>query len=456
MKKCTKCGAEFEGNFCPACGAQYEEPAKKYCPKCGKQAEANQRFCDACGFSFDSVQPAQPAYAQPAAQPAQPVYTQPAAQPAQPAYTQPAAQPVQPAYTQPAPAPAAPVAEDAHTYPSKFTGGVFSLFVYEAAVFLGTLLTFGFCYPFLMCWKMRWETENTVINGRKLVFDGKAGDLFKHYVIWLLLSFVTCGIYFIIKGQINIVSWQTKHTHFEGIEVAYEDEGDAPLKTEGGNAVVYESKFDGKWYELLGVKALTFVITIITFSFGYYWAHCYMEKWWCKHKLIDNHTLYFDGKAGQYFGQRIKWTLLTIITFGIYGFWLNLKSVQWTAKHTHVEDPASLPAPTVGVKANKAGQPPYNQAAYAQPAPANSGSNGLAIAGFVLVFFGVQPVGLILSIVGLVKAKDYGGKGKGLAIAGIVLGALSIVFFGIIYIVAIGMTISTGGMYSALAALPLL
>ena len=136
MKKCTKCGAEFEGNFCPACGAQYQEPAKRFCPKCGKQVEPGQRFCGSCGYSFEAAQaPAQPA------QPAQPVY-------AQPAYAQPAAQPVQPAYAPaPAPVPAAPVAEDEHTYPSKFTGGVFELFIHEAAVLLGTLLTFGFCYP---------------------------------------------------------------------------------------------------------------------------------------------------------------------------------------------------------------------------------------------------------------------------------------------------------------------
>lgn len=51
-------------------------------------------------------------------------------------------------------------------------------------------------------------------------------------------------------------------------------------------------------------------------------------------------------------------------------------------------------------------------------------TNGLAIAGFVLSFF-IPLVGLILSIVGLVKVKVY-HSGKGLAIAGIVL---SVVFW---------------------------
>ena len=61
-------------------------------------------------------------------------------------------------------------------------------------------------------------------------------------------------------------------------------------------------------------------------------------------------------------------------------------------------------------------------------------TNGLAIAGFVMsivsVFLccGILNVpGLILSIVGLVKAKDYNGDGKGLAIAGIIISAIVIV-----------------------------
>ncbi|GAA1285245.1 hypothetical protein Psi02_32320 [Planotetraspora silvatica] len=47
-------------------------------------------------------------------------------------------------------------------------------------------------------------------------------------------------------------------------------------------------------------------------------------------------------------------------------------------------------------------------------------SNGLAVAGFVLAFL-VSPIGFILSIIGLVVAPKRGGKGRGLAIAGIII-----------------------------------
>ena len=50
MNKCSKCGTEFEGNFCPECGTKYE--TKKICPECGAEQKVNVKFCTNCGYSF--------------------------------------------------------------------------------------------------------------------------------------------------------------------------------------------------------------------------------------------------------------------------------------------------------------------------------------------------------------------------------------------------------------------
>ena len=60
-----------------------------------------------------------------------------------------------------------------------------------------------------------------------------------------------------------------------------------------------------------------------------------------------------------------------------------------------------------------------------QPQKVDDG-NVFSIIGLVLAFFGMQLIGLILSIVGLNKAKKAGAS-KGLAIAGIVLNAIGLV-----------------------------
>ncbi len=66
-------------------------------------------------------------------------------------------------------------------------------------------------------------------------------------------------------------------------------------------------------------------------------------------------------------------------------------------------------------------------------------SNGMATAGFILAlltfFFGAIPVlgwilwilGLVFSIIGLSKASQLGGTGKGLAIAGLVISLIDLV-----------------------------
>lgn len=62
------------------------------------------------------------------------------------------------------------------------------------------------------------------------------------------------------------------------------------------------------------------------------------------------------------------------------------------------------------------------------PTTAQPKKNVLAIVGFVLSLFSayVMFVGLIISIIGLVKSRSLGGKGKGFAIAGIIISLLTI------------------------------
>jgi hypothetical protein len=66
---------------------------------------------------------------------------------------------------------------------------------------------------------------------------------------------------------------------------------------------------------------------------------------------------------------------------------------------------------------------PVGQQPGAPVPPAKAGTNGVAVAGFVLAFL-IAPIGLILSIIGLIKARRPGQKGKGLAIGGIVVALL--------------------------------
>jgi hypothetical protein len=74
--------------------------------------------------------------------------------------------------------------------------------------------------------------------------------------------------------------------------------------------------------------------------------------------------------------------------------------------------------PQYGQPQAPGGPPPYGSGGYYPPQPERG--NGFAIAGIILAIL-VAPLGLIFSIIGLVKSKTRGGAGKALSIAGIVV-----------------------------------
>ena len=75
---------------------------------------------------------------------------------------------------------------------------------------------------------------------------------------------------------------------------------------------------------------------------------------------------------------------------------------------------------------------PLNTAAPAETKETNT----LAIVGFILSFF-IAIAGLICSIIGYRNAPQFGGKGKGLALAGIIISVISMVVVLIYFIILI-------------------
>lgn len=58
-----------------------------------------------------------------------------------------------------------------------------------------------------------WEIKHTVVDGKRLRFDGTATGLFGNWIKWLLLTIITLGIYSFWL-DIALKKWKTKHTHF--------------------------------------------------------------------------------------------------------------------------------------------------------------------------------------------------------------------------------------------------
>ena len=77
----------------------------------------------------------------------------------------------------------------------EFTGGAATFWGTQILAFFITVLTFGICYPFALVLMERWKARYSTIDGRPLVFTGSAWRLFVLWMKWLVLIFITLGIY---------------------------------------------------------------------------------------------------------------------------------------------------------------------------------------------------------------------------------------------------------------------
>ncbi len=96
---------------------------------------------------------------------------------------------------------------------SKFTGNIFGLIGVSILSFLITMFTLGIATPWAVVIRQKWITNNTIIEGQQLYFDGTGLQLFGTWLKWLFFIIITFGIYS-FWVTIKLQDWKTKHTHF--------------------------------------------------------------------------------------------------------------------------------------------------------------------------------------------------------------------------------------------------
>ena len=104
--------------------------------------------------------------------------------------------------------------EEFITGDSYFDGRLIQLIGINILRRLIIIVSFGLLYPFAHCMMIRWTAKHTIINRKKIKFDGSALDLFAHFLLWMFLTIITFGIYGLWLG-INYMKWQTKNTHIK-------------------------------------------------------------------------------------------------------------------------------------------------------------------------------------------------------------------------------------------------
>jgi len=102
--------------------------------------------------------------------------------------------------------------------PFHFDGKVGSYLGVSIIAALVVIFSFGLATPFAFVLVERWKARHTYIEGRRLMFTGTGFGLFGRWLLWMLLTFVTFGIYSfwvfpaLTKWRVENLAFDPSHT----------------------------------------------------------------------------------------------------------------------------------------------------------------------------------------------------------------------------------------------------
>ena len=184
---------------------------------------------------------------------------------------------------------------------------------------LVTTLTAGIGYPLAYCWMAKWEYRHTIIDGKRVYFDGTALELTGKWMLWLLLCIPTLGIFSVFIPK-RLMLWKLSHAHIEG-EMPFLG---SHFKANPIVYVLVEAGCSALKVMTLGLLNPVFIV----------WKMAYIYN----RIIVDGRRLHFYGDAIGLLAHYAIWGLLRIITLGIYGLFVHIRMKKWVASHVSIQD----------------------------------------------------------------------------------------------------------------------
>ena len=182
-------------------------------------------------------------------------------------------------------------------------------------------VTCGIAAPWFLCRIYRWRKSHTVIDGRRQYFDGQGAELLGKWIIWEILTVVTCGL-FSFYVAVALKKWEYSHTYYM--------DGTRPAAVPGAI-----SWFDGSFASYLGNAVICSLLSIISCGIAYPWASVPLLKWEMQGTVVDGDRYGYFGNGTDMFGIYIVSMLLSIVTCGIYLPWAVCRINRYVVSNTH-------------------------------------------------------------------------------------------------------------------------
>lgn len=174
-------------------------------------------------------------------------------------------------------------------------------------------------FPVALIGSRRYRLSRTSWRGIRFTFRGDYGDFFAIYIVGVLLTVCTLGLYFPVFHA-NIRRYVVKESRF-------------------GNQA-FEFSGDGK--DLFARHLLLYLLLPLTLGLYYFWHTAYRHRYYWEHTRFGSCRFRSSMTGGDMLGFGLTNMLLLIVTLGIAFPWVQARSMRFQCEKLELSSLAAF------------------------------------------------------------------------------------------------------------------
>ncbi|MGG7662637.1 YjgN family protein [Dyadobacter sp. BHUBP1] len=214
--------------------------------------------------------------------------------------------------------------EQQETRQLTFHGEGAKLFGIYIVNILLTIVTFGLYYPWARAALLKYMYEESEFEGSRFTFHGTGKEMFIGFIkaigIFVVLYCILLGGIATQKPTLMMIGLAVFYIGFL-LLIPIAIHGALRYRASRSSWRGIHFGYRGDRKELLNTFIIGSIITLITFGIYGAWLIIELRKYIFKNLRFGNITFSYEGEGGAFFWLNIKGYFLTLLTLGIYAFW---------------------------------------------------------------------------------------------------------------------------------------
>lgn len=205
-----------------------------------------------------------------------------------------------------------------------FNGEGAKLFGIYIVNILLTFVTLGLYYPWAKAALLKYYYEESEFEGSRFTFHGTGKEMFKGFIkaIGIFLG-LYCILFAAIFSKNVTIMMLGFGVFYVGllllIPVAIH--GALRYRTSRSSWRGIHFGYRGDRKEFVNIFIVGSLITLATFGIYSFWLIIEIRKYIFKHLRFGNITFSYEGEGAAFFWLNVKGYFLSILTLGVYSFW---------------------------------------------------------------------------------------------------------------------------------------